>query len=174
MANDTKQSAASEERGGFDDQLIRIYRCAVVVKGGRRFSFGALVVAGNRNGEVGFGYAKAKEVPGAVEKAGKQAKRNTIRVSLDGSTIPHEVTGQFGASKVKLVPATPGTGVKAGTSVRAVLELAGVRDVLTKSYGSTSPKNLVKATMDALQRIRTREDIQRLRGVALAAEGHGE
>jgi small subunit ribosomal protein S5 len=170
MARDNP-SASSGENRSYDDQLIRIYRCAVVVKGGRRFSFGALVVMGNRNGEVGWGYGKAKEVPGAVEKATKAASRACKRVPLDGSTIPHEVMGRFGASIVKLVPASAGTGVIAGTSVRAVLELAGVRDVLTKSYGSTSPKNLVKATFDALSRLRSRETVERLRGVSLATPG---
>ncbi|MEE8171022.1 MAG: 30S ribosomal protein S5, partial [Phycisphaerae bacterium] len=163
MAAEPLLPAAAQERT-VEDELIRIYRCAVVVKGGRRFSFGALVIAGDRSGQVGWGYGKAKEVPGAVEKANKKARRSLVAVPLDGTTIPHEVQGRFGASKVKLIPASPGTGVIAGASVRPVLELAGVHDCLTKSYGSTSPKNLVKATIDALMHLRNRETVARLRG----------
>src|SRR5262245_31000716 len=133
-----------------DDVLVKLYRCATVVKGGRRFSFGALVVVGDRRGRVGFGYGKANEVPPAVEKGVKQAKRRLKQVPLRGTTIPHRVLGHFGASKIAMIPAAPGTGVIAGSAARAVLELAGVKDVLTKCYGSTSPKNLVKAVMDGL------------------------
>ena len=153
----------------YDDVVVRVYRCAKVVKGGRRFSFGALVVVGDRNGRVGAGYAKANEVPSAVEKARKHATAALKPVRLNGPTIPHEVTGHFGSSKVRLLPASPGTGVIAGTSVRAVLELAGVHDCLSKVYGSTSPKNLVKATMNALLSVRDRQLVERLRGVSLAS-----
>jgi len=173
MARERQNFSKVDERG-FDESLVRIYRCAVVVKGGRRFSFGALVVAGNRNGEVGWGYGKAREVPPAVEKGGKQARRSTMRVSLAGGTIPHEVIGKYGSSRVKLIPAAPGTGVIAGASVRAVLEMAGVKDCLSKAYGSTSPKNLVKATLDALLHLRTRDDVARLRSVSLARKSEAK
>ena len=156
------------EDSGLDDNVVKVYRCAKVVKGGRRFSFAALVVVGDRNGGVGMGYAKANEVPNAVEKGRKHASRALHKVRLSGSTIPHQVVGAFGSSRVKLIPASQGTGVIAGASVRAVLELAGVKDCLTKAYGSTSPKNLVKATMNALLDLRDREAVEKLRGVKLA------
>lgn len=155
---------------GWEDRVIKIRRCSATVKGGRRFTFNALVVVGDKRGKVSLGYSKANEVPPAVEKATKDAENNlkrAVRVSLRGDTIPHRVVGKFGSSKVILVPAGPGTGVKAGPSVRAVLELAGVRNILTKSHGSTNPMNLVRATIAGLQELRTREDVARLRGVAL-------
>ena len=152
----------TEERT-IEDTLVKLYRCATVVKGGRRFSFGALVVVGDRQGSVGFGYGKANEVPPAVEKGVKQARRNMVRVPLRGTTIPHRVMGRFGSSRIMLIPAAEGTGVIAGSAPRAVLELAGVKDVLTKCYGSTSPKNLVKATLDGLRNLRTRAQIEALR-----------
>ena len=155
-----------EERG-LDDTLVKLYRCATVVKGGRRFSFGALVVVGDRQGQVGFGYGKANEVPPAVEKGKKLGMRTMFRVPLRGTTIPHRVVGHFGASRIVLIPAAEGTGVIAGAAPRAVLELAGVKDVLTKCYGSTSPKNLVKATIDGLKSLRTRAQVEALRGVPL-------
>ncbi len=160
-----------EERdeGGIESSLVRVYRCAKVVKGGRTFSFGALVVAGDRQGNVGIGYGKANEVPQAVEKATKDARRQMVKVPLKGSTIPHIVKGRCGASSVTLVPAMPGSGVTAGKSVRPVLELAGVTDILSKAYGSTSAKNLVKATIDALRRLQSREEVERDRGVKLPA-----
>lgn len=160
-----------EERdeGGFESSLVRIYRCAKVVKGGRTFSFGALVVAGDRQGNVGIGYGKANEVPMAVEKATKDARRQLVKVPLKGSSIPHTVKGKCGASSVVLVPAMPGSGVTAGKSVRPVLELAGITDILSKAYGSTSPKNLVKATIDALRRLQSRDEVERDRGVKLEA-----
>jgi small subunit ribosomal protein S5 len=147
------------------ERVIQIRRCACVVKGGRRFSFAALVVVGDSSGRVGYGYGKAKEVPLAVEKATKMANRRLRSVLLNGTTIPHRVVGRYGASEVLLLPASPGTGVIAGQTVGAVLESAGVRDILTKSRGSTNPLNLVKATFDALERLRTRESVSRLRGV---------
>jgi small subunit ribosomal protein S5 len=152
---------------GLSDVLVKLFRCATVVKGGRRFSFGALVVVGNGRGQVGYGYGKANEVPPAVEKGIKQAKRRLMDVPLRGTTIPHRVTGRFGASRIVLVPASEGTGVIAGAAPRAVLELAGVKDVLTKCYGSTAAKNLVKATIDGLKQLRTRARIEELRGVEL-------
>jgi len=153
------------EESPLEDTVVKVYRCAKVVKGGRRFSFGALVVVGDRAGTVGIGYAKANEVPAAVEKGIKEAKKDLRKVPLLGRTLPHQVMGKFGATRVTLVPASPGTGVIAGLSARAVLEYAGVQDVLTKVYGSTSAKNVLKATMDGLMKLRTKEVIERLRGV---------
>ena len=153
------------EESPLEDTVVKIYRCAKVVKGGRRFSFGALVVVGDRKGTVGIGYAKANEVPQAVEKGVKEAKKDLRKIPLLGRTLPHQVMGKFGATRVTLVPASPGTGVIAGLSARAVLEYAGVQDVLTKVYGSTSAKNVLKATMDGLMKLRTKEVIERLRGV---------
>ncbi len=146
---------------------MRIYRCSKVVKGGRTFSFGALVVVGDRKGNVGIGYGKANEVPPAVEKAQKDGKKAMFKINLKGTTIPHMATGRSGASTVVLVPARPGTGVTAGKSVRPCLELAGITDILTKAYGSTSPKNLVKATIAALQQLQNREQVEEKRGVTL-------
>jgi small subunit ribosomal protein S5 len=148
-----------------EENVVQVYRCAKVVKGGRRFSFGVLVVAGDRAGHVGLGYGKANEVPQAVDKGIADAKKNMIRVNLKGQTIPHTVTGHCGASRVVLVPASEGTGVIAGKKLRPLLELAGIHNVLTKAYGSTSPKNLLKAGLDALKRLRTAEIISELRGV---------
>jgi len=156
-----------EERP-LEETVVKIYRCAKVVRGGRRFSFGAVVVVGDRAGHVGMGYGKANEVPQAVEKGIKLARRALISVPLRGTTIPHEILAHFGASKVKLIPASPGTGIIACSPVRAVLELAGVRDVLTKASGSTNPKNLVKATLDALQRLRSPEQVEQIRGVPIS------
>jgi small subunit ribosomal protein S5 len=164
-----QQTGEAQEGPSYDDNVVKVYRCSKVVKGGRRFSFAALVVVGDRNGRVGFGYGKANEVPSAVEKGRKQASRSMRPIRLSGSTIPHTVMGRFGSSMVKLLPASEGTGVIAGSSVRAVLELAGVHDCLTKVYGSSSPKNLVKATMDALQTLRDRQQVEQLRGVSLAS-----
>jgi len=137
------------------------------VKGGRRFSFTAMVVVGDGNGRVGWGYGKATEVPLAVEKAVKNASRNTISVPVVENTVPHQIIGRFRASKVLLLPARPGTGIIAGACVRAVVESVGITDILTKSYGSNNPINLVKATFDGLSQLRTREDIARLRGVEI-------
>jgi small subunit ribosomal protein S5 len=153
---------------GVDDIVVKICRCATVVKGGRRFSFGALVVVGDRRGRVGVGYGKSAEVPAAVEKGKKIAMRNMVPIKLVGGTLPHRVIGRFGASHVVMVPASPGTGVIAGASVRAVLELAGVHDLLTKSYGSNSPKNLVRAALQGLTSLLNRDEVERLRGVKLA------
>ncbi len=158
------------DEGGVESSLVKIYRCAKVVKGGRTFSFGALVVAGDRQGNVGIGYGKANEVPMAVEKGTKDARRQMVKVPLKGTSIPHTVKGKCGASSVTLVPALPGSGVTAGKSVRPVLELAGITDILSKAYGSTSPKNLVKATIDALRRLQSREEVERDRKVKLSTE----
>jgi small subunit ribosomal protein S5 len=158
---------------GIESSVVRIYRCAKVVKGGRTFSFGALVVAGDRKGNIGIGYGKANEVPNAVEKASKDAKKNMFKVNLKGATIPHTVKGSSGASSVVLVPARPGTGVTAGKSVRPCLELSGITDILSKAYGSTSPKNLVKATIAALRQLQSKEQVAAVRGVELP-KGAGE
>ena len=155
------------DEGGIESAVVRIYRCSKVVKGGRTFSFGALVVAGDRKGNIGIGYGKANEVPPAVEKATKDARKAMFKVNLKGSTIPHTVKGTSGASSVVLAPARPGTGVTAGKSVRPCLELAGITDILTKAYGSTSPKNLVKATLAALKQLQNRDQVERIRGVSL-------
>jgi small subunit ribosomal protein S5 len=151
-----------------EDTVVKIYRCAKVVKGGRRFSFAALVVVGDRAGSVGIGYGKANEVPMAVEKGIKEAKKILYKVPLVGTTIPHQVIGKYRATSIVLAPASPGTGVIAGSSARAVLEYAGIRDALTKVYGSTCAKNVVKATIDGLLRLRSKEMIEALRGVALS------
>ena len=156
------------EEGGLEDNVVQIFRCSKVVKGGRRFSFSALVVVGDRKGSVGVGYGKANEVPLAVEKGIADAKKNMVPIALKGSTIPHKVIGRHGASQVILVPASEGTGVIAGKKISPVFELAGIRDLLTKAYGSTSPKNLLKAGMDALKKLRTAETIAALRGVNIA------
>lgn len=163
----TKPIVEDREGPELEDELVKLYRCATVVKGGRRFSFGAVVVVGDKRGRVGYGYGKANEVPPAVEKAIKQAKRQMMRIPLRGTTIPHRVIGRFGASRIILIPATEGTGVIAGAAPRAVLELAGIKDILTKSYGSTTAKNLVKATFDGLKQLRTRAFVETLRGVKL-------
>ena len=136
-------------RGELQENVVKIKRCAAVVKGGRRFSFAAMVVVGNGDGKVGWGYGKANEVPPSVEKAVKEGMRQQITVARDGNTIPHLVKGRYGAAKVVLAPAGPGTGVIAGAAVRAVCEAAGIHDILTKSFGSNNPVSLVKATMAA-------------------------
>src|SRR3954464_3892019 len=155
---------------GLEERVVKIRRCAAVVKGGRRFSFNALVVVGDKHGRVAWGYGKANEVPPAVEKAVKDAQdtmRRQKRIQLRGETIPHRVIGRFGGSRVVLVPAGPGTGVKAGPGVREVLAACGIKNILTKTHGSTNPVNLVKATLDGLMQLRTREDVARLRGVEI-------
>jgi small subunit ribosomal protein S5 len=159
--------AESSNRGELIDKVIKIKRCAAVVKGGRRFSFAAMVVVGNGRGKVGWGYGKANEVPPSVEKAVKDGSRSMFEISLDQGTIPHQVEGRFGAARVVLVPASAGTGVIAGDAVRAVCEAAGIHNILTKSFGSNNPVNLVKASIEALKQLRTRSDIERLRGVSL-------
>jgi small subunit ribosomal protein S5 len=158
---------SDQEEKPLEDTVVKVFRCSKVVKGGRRFSFAAMVVVGDRDGTVGIGYGKANEVPQAVEKAVKDAKKNLSQIELDERTIPHQVEGKYRATKITLVPASPGTGVIAGSSARAVLEYAGVQDVLTKVYGSTSTKNVVKATLDGLLKLRSKEMVESLRGVAI-------
>ena len=150
------------------DRVLKIKRCAAVVKGGRRFSFAALVVVGDGKGKVGYGYGKANEVPPSVSKAQKAANRAMIQVPLINGTIPHVVSGKFGAAHVLLMPASPGTGIIAGQAVRAVCEAVGIQDILTKSFRSNNPTVLIKATFDALSQLRTKEDVERLRGVNLS------
>jgi len=158
-----------EASGGIESTTVGVFRTAATVKGGRRFSFSALVVVGDRAGRVGAGYGKANQVPPAIEKAQKIAKRNMRPYPMQGRTIPHEVEGRYGACRVRLVPASPGTGVIAGASVRAVLEMFGLQDCLTKSFGSNNPKNLVKAVIDGLSRLQSKEQVESLRGVQLGA-----
>jgi len=149
------------------EHVIQIRRCACVVKGGRRFSFAALVVVGDGQGRVGFGYGKGVEVPRAVEKAVKQANRRMVSISTRGTSIPHQVIGKFGTSRVMFYPANAGTGIIAGSALRAVAESVGLKDVLTKVRGSSNPLNVIRAAFDALQQIRTREEVSRLRGMEL-------
>jgi small subunit ribosomal protein S5 len=171
MARDRDRDRGRERaEGDLDQRVVKIRRCAAVVKGGRRFSFNALVVVGDHRGRVACGYGKANEVPPAVDKATKDAEetiRRSRRVSMKADTIPHRIVGRYGASRVVMVPAGPGTGVKAGPGVRDVLELCGIRNILTKAHGSANPVNLVKATIQGLQELRTREEVARLRGVTL-------
>lgn len=169
MASESDVKIAQKENP-LEETVVKINRCAKVIKGGRKFSFGALVVVGDRAGTIGVGYGKANEVPMAVEKGIKDAKKSLHKINLLERTIPHQINGKFGATKVVLVPASPGTGVIAGSSARAVLELAGVHDVLTKVYGSRTPGNVVKATLDGLIRLRSKQEIESLRGVKLEAE----
>jgi small subunit ribosomal protein S5 len=156
-----------DEASHLESTTVGVFRTAATVKGGRRFSFSSLVVVGDRNGRVGYGYGKSNEVPTAIEKAQKAAKRNMMDVKLEGKTIPHEVEGRYLASKVRLLPASPGTGVVAGSKVRSVLELAGITDCMTKCYGSTNAINTVKAVFDGLKALRTAQEVAELRGVQL-------
>lgn len=158
----------ANELQNLSEVLVKVNRCSAVVKGGRRFSFSALSVAGTREGIVGFGFGKARQVPPAIEKAAKDARKHLQRVPLtDDGSIPHEVTGRYCGSTIRLIPAQAGTGIIAGAATRAVCEMAGVRNILTKAYGSTNPVNLVKATLLALSMLRTRQEVAELRGVEL-------
>jgi small subunit ribosomal protein S5 len=154
----------SDEESEFEDKVIHINRCAKVVKGGRRFSFAAIVVVGDKKGQVGVGLGKAGEVPEAIKKAGKQAKKNLMKVPLEGSTIPHEIIGIFGASQVLMKPAPEGTGIIASSSVRAILEVAGIKNILTKSIRRDNPHNVVRATLEGLRNLRNFGDIAKARG----------
>ncbi len=161
--NDRKPRRDRNEKE-FEERVVTINRVTKVVKGGRRFRFAALVVIGDGKGRVGFGTGKANEVPDAIKKAVEDAKKNVFKVPMVGETIPHAITGKYGAGSVFLRPASEGTGVVAGGAVRDVLEVAGIKDVLSKCLGSRTPINMVRATITALQELKTVEDIAKLRG----------
>ena len=164
---------ANSENKEFKENVVHVSRVAKVVKGGRRFSFSALVVVGNGKGKVGIGLGKANEVPDAIRKGCEKAKKSIKNIALKGDTIPHPVTGKFAAGQVVMRPASEGTGVIAGGSVRAVLEAVGVHNILSKSIRSKNPHNVVKATMDGLMQLRTYESQRRIRGLAAAKENNG-
>jgi len=158
-----------DETSSIESTTVGVYRTSSTVAGGRRFSFSAMVVVGDRRGRAGVGYAKSNQVPTSIEKAQKEGRRKMLSFQLQGKTIPHLVVGRYGATTVKLIPAAPGTGVIAGAAVRAVLEMIGVQDCLTKVYGSSNPKNVVKATLGALETLRSRQKVEQLRGCAFRA-----
>lgn len=158
------QASADGMAVDLEERVVAVNRVAKVVKGGRRFSFAALIVVGDKNGKVGYGLGKAKEVPDAIRKAGQKAAKRMIKVSIENGTIPHEILGEFGAGKVLLKPAGDGTGIKAAGACRSILELAGVKNVLTKSLRGSNPHNIVKATFHALKGLRSLEEIATARG----------
>src|SRR3954467_12276518 len=162
---------SSAQRGDTTEKVVFINRCAKVVKGGRRFSFSALIVAGDHDGSVGVGFGKANEVAEAIRKASESARKSMEKVALRENTIPHETLGEFDGGRVLLKPASPGTGIIAGGGVRAVVEAAGIKDVLAKSLGSSNHANVVKATLVALQQLRLKDEIFKLRGIALRPKG---
>ena len=166
-----KRDGKRDSGGGRDqviEKVVKIKRCAAVVKGGRRFSFAAMVVIGDGRGRVGWGYGKANEVPPSVEKAVKEGTRSMVNVVIEQGSIPHAIKARYGAAEVILLPAAPGTGIIAGAAVRAVCEAAGIHDILTKSFGSNNPISLVKATIAALTELRPKNEVERLRGVTLS------
>jgi small subunit ribosomal protein S5 len=166
-----RSSAPASSRDDFEnsfEKVVHINRCAKVVKGGRRFSFSALVVSGDREGKVGFGFGKAQEVAECIKKASESSKKFMVSVNITNNTIPHPVIGEHGGGRVMLLPASPGTGLIAGGGVRAVVEAAGIKDILAKSMGSNNQANVVKATINALEQLRTKEQIYALRGKRLA------
>ncbi len=167
MAPPPHKGKMRQRRDDLAETVVKINRCATVVKGGRRFSFSALVVVGDKRGRVGIGYGKANDVPSAIEKGFKKAREAMVTVTLEGQTIPHVVIGRFGAAKVYMQPASAGTGVVASNSVRSIIESVGIHDILTKSQGSNNPINLLKATLEGLLRLRSRAQVAQLRGVEL-------
>ena len=162
-----KFNKETEGASSFDERVINVNRCSKVVKGGRNFSFSALVVTGDRNGQVGIGFGKANEVADAIRKGGESARKNLIRVPMNGTTIPHEIEAKYRAGRVMMKPASKGTGLIAGGAVRAVLELAGVSDILAKSLGSSNPFNVTKATMKAIGMLKTKQNIFDKRGIEI-------
>lgn len=162
---ETREESGRDD--GYVETVVKVNRCAKVMKGGRRFSFSALVVVGDQAGRVGVGFGKANDVPTAVEKGGKEARKAMMEVPMVNRTIPHKVVGHFGAGRIILVPAPPGTGVIAGASARAVLVAAGVHDIFTKSLGTANPVNLIKATVAGLKQLKTRAQVESLRGVTI-------
>jgi len=164
-----RRDNSEKQRGELSESVVKIKRCSAVVKGGRRFSFAAMVVVGDNKGKAGWGYGKANEVPPSVEKARKEAMRSMVETPLtEEMSIPHKVVGGFGAARVVLVPAGEGTGIIAGSAVRSVCECVGIHNILTKSFGSNNPVPLVKATFAALKQLRPQHEIERLRGVTLS------
>jgi small subunit ribosomal protein S5 len=161
------RKSPDQKSSEYKDYVVRVNRTAKVVKGGRRFGFSALVVIGNQNGKLGLGFGKANEVPQAVQKAIQQAQKSIIAIARAGNTIPHQVLGHCGASKILLMPAPAGTGVIAGAAVRAVLEAAGIKDIFTKAHGSTNAVNLTKAAVAGLRFLKTKEELMALRGMEL-------
>ncbi len=159
--------ARFEESTNLEETVVRINRCTTVTKGGKSMSFSALVVVGDRKGSVGIGFGKAREVPSAVSKAVKEAKKQMVKIPIKGDTIPHIALGRFKAASVFLKPASPGTGIKAGASARAVLESVGIKNILTKCYGKRNPLNVAKATLAGLRALRTKKEIEELRGVKI-------
>jgi small subunit ribosomal protein S5 len=168
MAKENYRDFEEQQDNQFEERVVSINRVTKVVKGGRRFRFAALVVIGNKQGQVGFGTGKAQEVPDAIKKAIEDAKTNIITVPMVGQTIPHTMTGSYGAGKVFMKPASEGTGIIAGGAVRAVFELAGINDILSKAIGSRTPINMVRATFAGLKELRTAESVAQLRGVDVA------
>jgi len=158
---------SEEEVGVLEEDVVKIYPVGHMEKGGRRLRWTAIVVVGDKNGTVGLGYGKANQVPAAIEKAVKIARKNAVKVARSGNTIAHEVMAHYEACKVLLKPASPGTGVIAGPAVRAVVEAAGIKDILTKSFGTNNAKNVAKATWEGLKSLRSKEEVETLRGVKL-------
>ena len=167
MAADKNKQRSDEVRSDLEEKVLHINRCSKTVKGGKKFSFSALILVGDGHGKIGIGFAKANEVSDAIKKAGESARKNMMTFVLDGTTIPHEITSTWDGSKVFLKPASPGTGVIAGSKVRAVLELGGVKDVIAKSMGSSNPINLVRATIEGLMQLKSRKDVLEQRGIAV-------